>query len=334
VVLRKVVLMGYIAERIQFEDAVDDWEMLQFTKNNDSVFFTLLWQQCWWKLLGEGDLHLCRVTLDGAIVGIAPLMYQDRTWKFLGGTDLFDYHECLVREGHEEAFFETILNYFQCQPWQEIELLSLRDDAATLRILPTIAERAGYRVIITQEDVSPGMFLPQDWDSYLSTLKKKNRHELRRKMRRLDSTDAEIAFRTLSGISEIEESLPEFFRMMRISREDKTEFLTPEREQFFKVLAKNIAPLETMKLMFLDVDSKPAAAVVCFDYKDIRFLYNSGYDPEFSDLSVSLMLKAWCVRNAIDNGFGYFDFLRGSERYKYDLGGIDHQIIQIKMMPS
>ena len=74
-----------------------------------------------------------------------------------------------------------------------------------------------------------------------------------------------------------------------------------------------------------------AAAVVCFDYKGIRFLYNSGYDPEFSHLSVSLMLKSWCVRNAIEEGIEYFDFLRGSERYKYDLGGVDHEIMCLRI---
>ena len=324
--------MGYVCERIQFNDAVDDWAALEGGLNNDSVFFTLHWQECWWELLGIGELHLCRVSAEGIVVGIAPLMYEAGVWRFLGGTDLFDYHECLILEGHEEAFFEAVLKYMQSQPWQEIELVSLRDDTVTLKTLPSVAERAGYSVMVTQEDVSPGIVLLEDWDSYLSTLTKKNRHELRRKMRRLEAADVDVSFRTIAETAEIEASLPEFFRMMRISREDKTEFHTTEREHFFQALAGKLSELETLKLFFLDVDERPAAAVICFDYKGIRFLYNSGYDPAYSDLSVSLMLKAWCIRDAIEVGLGYFDFLRGSERYKYDLGGVDHQIMQMRIV--
>lgn len=330
----EVIFMGYVAERVEFDEAAGDWAMLQNSLHNDSVFFTLAWQKSWWELLGYGDLHLCRVSLDREVVGIAPLMYQDNVWKFLGGTDLFDYHECLVLEGHEEAFFGAVMKYLQSQPWREMEFVSLRDDTATLRTFPGVAEAAGCKVLINEEDVSPGIVLPGDWDSYLAQLTKKNRHELRRKMRRLDNLDEEVGFRTLDSTIEIEEWLPEFFRMMRISRDDKTEFLTTEREQFFQSLAKKLASLQTLKVFFLDVGQRPAAAVVCFDYKGVRFLYNSGYDPEYSYLSVSLMLKAWCLRNAIEEGLGYFDFLRGSERYKYDLGGVDHHIMRLNILPS
>tara|TARA_B100000686_G_C16770072_1_gene964481 strand:- start:558 stop:1538 length:981 start_codon:yes stop_codon:yes gene_type:complete len=323
--------MAYVAERLTFEEASSDWALLQRTLRNDSVFFTLPWQKWWWELFGQGDLHLCRVTLDRQVIGIAPLMYRDNIWRFLGGTDLFDYHECLVLEGHEVAFFETVLHYIESEPWSEIEFVSLRDDAVTLSVLPDIATTAGYRTVIEKEDVSPGILLPVDWDAYLATLTKKNRHELRRKLRRLDTSGVRVAFRGLSDRTEIEGSLPEFFRMMRISRDDKTEFLTDERQHFFESLAEKLSSLGAIKVFFLDVDETPAAAVVCFDYKGIRFLYNSGYDPEFSHLSVSLMLKSWCVRNAIEEGIGYFDFLRGSERYKYDLGGVDHEIMCLRI---
>jgi len=50
-------------------------------------------------------------------------------------------------------------------------------------------------------------------------------------------------------------------------------------------------------------------------------LYNSGYDPSLSYYSVGLLLHAMCVKDAIDQGIGHFDFLRGPEPYKAHLGG-------------
>ena len=58
-------------------------------------------------------------------------------------------------------------------------------------------------------------------------------------------------------------------------------------------------------------------------------LYNSGYDPDYSKLSVGLLLKALCLKEAIEDGKEYLDFLRGKEPYKYDLGAKDVQLYQV-----
>ena len=42
------------------------------------------------------------------------------------------------------------------------------------------------------------------------------------------------------------------------------------------------------------------------------------------------MLNALCIKDAIERGMTYFDFLRGPEPYKYHLGGRDiglHRLI-------
>ena len=71
------------------------------------------------------------------------------------------------------------------------------------------------------------------------------------------------------------------------------------------------------------------ASCICFDYADTYLLYNSGYDPEYSSLSVGLLNKAFCIKEAIEVGRDTFDFLRGTERYKYDLGGKNSSVYQM-----
>jgi CelD/BcsL family acetyltransferase involved in cellulose biosynthesis len=46
-------------------------------------------------------------------------------------------------------------------------------------------------------------------------------------------------------------------------------------------------------------------------------------------LSVGLLNKALCIKQAIEEGRNAFDFLRGPERYKYDLGGTDRLLYRI-----
>ena len=61
--------------------------------------------------------------------------------------------------------------------------------------------------------------------------------------------------------------------------------------------------------------------VMGFDYNDSVYLYNSGYDPRYSSLSVGLLSKVLLIKDSIQRGRKRFDFLKGSEPYKYHLSG-------------
>jgi CelD/BcsL family acetyltransferase involved in cellulose biosynthesis len=60
---------------------------------------------------------------------------------------------------------------------------------------------------------------------------------------------------------------------------------------------------------------------MCFDYRNNIYLYNSGYNPEYSWLSAGILSKALCIKDSIEKGRKRFDFLKGDEVYKYHLGG-------------
>ena len=81
-----------------------------------------------------------------------------------------------------------------------------------------------------------------------------------------------------------------------------------------------------LRLFFMELGGERVAAALCFDYGSSRFLYNSGFNPDYGYYSVGLMLHALCLKDAIQEGKSYFDFLRGSEPYKYDLGGKNRSI--------
>jgi CelD/BcsL family acetyltransferase involved in cellulose biosynthesis len=84
-----------------------------------------------------------------------------------------------------------------------------------------------------------------------------------------------------------------------------------------------------VRLYELELDSKPAASVLCFDQGGRYYLYNSGYDPDLSGLAVGIVSKALCLQEAIEAKRTRFDFLRGHEAYKYDLGGRDQQVCRV-----
>jgi CelD/BcsL family acetyltransferase involved in cellulose biosynthesis len=92
-------------------------------------------------------------------------------------------------------------------------------------------------------------------------------------------------------------------------------------ELFFRSIADAMAEQKLLRLNILELGDKPVAATMCFDYRDTVYLYNSGYEPEYSWLSVGVISKALCIKDSIDRHKKRFDFLKGAEAYKYHLGG-------------
>ncbi len=155
----------------------------------------------------------------------------------------------------------------------------------------------------------------------------KQRHELRRKERRLSETGG-ISFR-ISDAGQADMDV--FIKLFKGSRSDKAAFMTPEKESFFRSMAARLSGQGLLKLKIMELDSLPVAAVICFDYQNNAYLYNSGYDPEYAWLSVGLLSKALCIKETIGLGRKKFDFLSGAEIYKYRLGGQELPLYRCRM---
>ncbi|MBM3942689.1 MAG: GNAT family N-acetyltransferase [SAR202 cluster bacterium] len=310
-------------------DIREEWERLLRASPANTLFLTPYWQQVWWENFGHGRQVAGFCLRNGTeLVALAALSRQDDKITFLGNPDTFDYNDFMVLPGHEEAFFGALLDHLDQSEADGLKLVSLRESSPTLQRLPDLARSREYQVEIEREDVAPGIALPATWDEYLEGLSKKDRHELRRKFRRLEG-ETNWRWYALRDSAQVMPRLPDFFRLMRQSRPDKADFLTPQREQFFTRMAQRTAEQGVLCLAFMEIDGKSVAASFCFDYGDARLLYNSGNDPEYSYYSVGLLLHALCLRDAIEQGKKYFDFLRGPEPYKYHLGGQDHILYQM-----
>jgi CelD/BcsL family acetyltransferase involved in cellulose biosynthesis len=171
-----------------------------------------------------------------------------------------------------------------------------------------------------QEDVSLEMDLPAGFEEYLETLNSKQRHEVRRKLRRL-AEEGNIEYRFIENGDELQPALDTFFKMFVESRQDKAAFLTERMKAFFRSMTDMMAENGLLKLGILELDKKPVAEILCFDYQDGIYLYNSGYDPQYVSLSAGLLSKVLAIKDSIEKGKKKFDFLKGRETYKYHLGG-------------
>ncbi len=315
-----------------FDSIWDRWEKILPMSTTNTIFVTPWWHKTWWDNFGEGNHPLIlSVADDSELLGIAPLMTDGNgTLTFLGDKDLSDYFDFVVRRDSEDRFYPAVVERLSALEWTSLDLPSLPSGSPTLEYIPDLAAKKGWDVAIEEEETTPKAELPGTWDEFLLGLRKKDRHELRRKIRRLDRESENRQYAAANGDS-LDGSMREFFTLLKASREDKNKFLTPDRERFFLDMAHELASRDQFRLYFLEVDGEKVAACICFDYGGDFLLYNSGYEPGYSRLSVGLINKALSIRTAIEENRKVFNFLKGNERYKYNLGGRDEAVFHISV---
>jgi len=303
-----------------------EWKALLQRQAQPLPFAHPVFQRAWLDEFQDGRELLLLAAREGdRLVGVAPLLKGDGTLSFVGHHSICDYLDFVVAPGEEDAFFGVLAESLQREAWNEIELRGLRAGSPTLERLPATLEAAGLRVEREEEAVAPCVVLPESWDAYLAQLPSKSRHELKRKLRRL-TTFGQPELRRYTEAEQIEELLPLLLRFMVESRSDKAAFMSERMASFFHRLVSALAREGLVRLYLLELDTRPVAAVLCFDLGGRLYMYNSGYDPEHASLAVGLISKALCVRDAIESGKRAVDFLRGHEHYKYDLGGVDQRV--------
>ncbi|MEE9285892.1 MAG: GNAT family N-acetyltransferase [Dehalococcoidia bacterium] len=314
-----------------FDSLEVEWRELAAKTATPSVFGTVAWQRAWWvSCRSAEDLALLAFRTGGDVRGIAPLMRSGETTRFIAYSDLCDHHDFLVQAGAEAEFYPAFLDTVEAAGWTALEFDGLVEGSPTLELLPALARQRGWRVEQTLDEVSPVNLVPSTWEAYLHGLGKKDRHELRRKLRRL-SAAGEVSCYDASRSDDLAHHLAVFLEMFKASREEKAAFLTASREQFFYRLADAMAGEGYLRLYFLELDGEKVAASLCFDYEGQMYLYNSGYNTKYASLSVGIVLKVLCIKEAIEQGRSRFHFLRGAESYKYHIGAQDCQLYRLVM---
>jgi CelD/BcsL family acetyltransferase involved in cellulose biosynthesis len=330
-----------------------EWDTLLSQSASNVVFLTWQWQRSWWRHFGSSagcKLHLLVLRAErGAIVGIAPLFVARepippikpyvrgelrpegegepvRIAQFVGGKDIADYLDVIAPPQHLEAVWAAVLDYLLDirDAWDAIDFHSLPQFSPSRNVLLRLAEERGLNFEVFPEDVCPVLELPSDWETYLMGLRKKDRHEGRRKVRKLEGRD-DVRWYLVptSDHKVLEEKMRVFLTLHRQSGADKAKFMDADMESYFLQMSRDLADTGWLDLAILEVGQEPASAYLSFHYDDRLYLYNSGYSPRFAPYSAGVALLAYRIHKAILQGIPCFDFLRGDERYKYTFGAKD-----------
>jgi len=314
-----------------FESLPSFWRNPEYQLEWGCLFVVPAWLKVWWQTFGTGlEPHLCAIRRNDELIGIAPLLFQGAKARLVGSSDVCDYLDVIVAPGSGRAFFQQLIPHLGQQGISQLDLGAVRADSVIFSDLFAAAKSLNCTVFKKPEDVTMELDLPSTWDEFLKQLTGKERHEIRRKLRRLNEA-ARVNFRVVESKAEVSEGIDLFLELFKLNRSDKSDFMTAQRASFFRCLAGAMAEAGILKLFFLDLDEKPAAAVMCFDYNSTVYLYNNGYDHRYRSLSVGLLSKVFAIQDSIQRGKNKYDFLKGTEVYKHRLGGKPVQLYRCQV---
>lgn len=321
-----------------FAQLAHEWDDLLARAVVPSIFLSHRWQGIWWHYLGNGNLLLITVRDEAnRLRGLAPMFCSQEgpeCISFIGCVDVSDYLDLIVDRSCAEAVYRTLWE-FMCSPhmptWEVLNLCNIPAVSPTCEQLSALARAAGFTSSVIQESVCPVITLPDSWEAYLATLDKKQRHEIRRKLRRAEES-AEVHWYVLEQPEAVATHVESFIELHQKSTAEKRDFWDERMIEFFRAISRSFAEVGWLKLYFIEFNGERAAAFMCFDYRDEILIYNSGYDPErFAWLSPGIVLNARIIEHAIQLGRHRLDFLRGDEEYKFRFGAIPEPVYRLRI---
>ena len=261
------------------------------------------------------------------------------TAVFFGASYHADYATILSAPGDmpvvAEAVAAHLVHTAGRHRWDVVDLRRLRcgDPAADALAVAfgarEIAEN--WTLNVEREDVCPVVTLPAgtDMDRYLGTLGKKERHEVRRKLRRAEAVGAVRLERSTDPVGDLDAFVDLHQKRWGVEGLFPPTTGGDQSRTFFRRLFELLGGAGTVQLHFLTVGGRRIAAGVWFEDATAWYLYNAGVDPEARELSPGVLLSAIAIGAAIAAGRRRFDFLRGDEPYKYEWGAIDEPISRL-----
>jgi len=317
------------------------WNDLLKESTFDSPFMRHEYQRVWWEHRGGGEWQDAQLTLvsaceDEKLIGIAPLFIAEydggRALMLNGSIEISDYLDLIVRREDHARFVSGLLDFLASSlagDWRCLDWYNLPDSSPTLAALKAESTRRGWSHHEEMYRPTPRIPLPGDFDEYLARIEKKQRHEIRRKMRRAEESGRGVRW-YISDMRDPEAEIDAFLKLME-DDQNKAKFLKELMRSQMRAIIHAAHEGGWLWLAFLEIDGQRAATALNFDYNNKLWGYNAGVDRAFMDLSPGWVLLSYIIQWCCENGRAEFDFMRGDEEYKYRFGAVNQYVMRARV---
>jgi CelD/BcsL family acetyltransferase involved in cellulose biosynthesis len=264
----------------------------------------------WWDIFGSGD-----PITAGDATSLLPLVVESGLVRCAGSAHLTDYHS--PRGTDLGLIAESLLDIRRAN--NSVVLDSL-PEASAHELFDQMRMR-GAEVTVAEDPIGTAVIEVEG--EYLSGLSKKQRHEVRRKLRRYD----EVVEGSFLSIATGSDALKRFASLHRMADGDKGEFFQGNVEQFFTRLAGT----DGWEFAELEGDGQVVASLFGYRTSDTYYLYNSGYNSNFREASPGIVVLYLLIEQLVESGCTRIDLLKGDEAYKFRMGAKKRPLFTVRV---
>ncbi|HEX4945518.1 MAG TPA: GNAT family N-acetyltransferase [Blastocatellia bacterium] len=245
-----------------------------------------------------------------------------------------DYLDVLALPGREAEVTAAILSFLTRHvSFDALELEGLDAQSPSLSWLanetkPRFQYRPNPQYVCPQIDLSAG------WASVLRSSRRAD--NFKRRLRQLRGRDG-FAFRV---VTEPDEAVAAFDRFLQLHEARWAEAGGSEMtgharlQNFQRALVLRWAEAGLLRFDELWVEGACRASIYGLEHSGCYYFYNSGYDQAWRNASVGLVALGLSIQAAIERGATVYDFLRGTESYKFDWTGTTRATVTVRLAPQ
>lgn len=323
-----------IREESGLEQLRPEWNGLLQESPSNNIFLTAEWANAWWAAYGTpGELRVLVAREDnGVLRGIAPLRSKAvsrygqtvETLQFIGDAPAdsdSDYLDFIIAPGYERPVLEALQAHV-AEHMRQASVLLLNEIPENSAQLPLLRECARDMVTIEKDVPCATVRLPDNWNDYLGMLKPRFRTKVRSVLRNLENRP-EVKFRFCENTRELDTLLPVLFDLhsRRWQQEGKPGvFGDPRKQNFYRAISPVLLARKWLRFSWLEWNGRILACQYGFAYRGVYSQLQEGYEPACEHWNIGVGLRAWSIRELLQQGITEYDFLGGVGRHKTDWG--------------
>jgi len=292
------------------------------------------WHYKWWKTYKEKNkLQILVARKNDKVVGIAPLYmhfineYKLLNFKklaFLGG-DVSDFLDFLIDQGPDkELVFKHLLDYaLENISCDYIGFGPINSDYPNFHLWNHYSKKLELEFESYRECAKCRLFEFKSYDEYYEKLNKNLKRSIKYRLNKVkkDNVQVEYVFKTniteedIKKIADVNIKRQNFLKEK--GKNDRFCYFTDEKKNIFikdNFCNKNDG---TKMLAYITCNGHIASYFLIMLSNNVISCWNTGFDNEFEDYCPSKLLINEIIKYGFENGYEYFDFMRGNDPYKF-----------------
>ncbi|HEX4227304.1 MAG TPA: GNAT family N-acetyltransferase [Bryobacteraceae bacterium] len=290
-----------------------EWSEFVRSVSPATPFQTPEWLAAWWSHFGSGTLRVMVFRQKGEVAGVLPCFlhqWNGRRQMTLLGAGISDYLDPLFGPACVDKILERIREQLRGRSdwdvcdWQDLSL------DTPLGALGTVIEDTPCSTIAIE----------QPFEAFLAARPNDLRRNLRRYKKKAEAMGCMRFDVAESANIELMDALITLHGA-RWAKTGEAGMIEQNRsEAFLRDIAERFGARGLLRIFSLRFKDRVAAIILAFCDGKAICGYLSAFDPRYAEFGFGRELLAQALRYAHERGYRRWDFLRGTEPYKFSWG--------------